>query len=285
MDGATLAGEVNTFGLTGSYHFDVWSLDSGYAVSTPQQPASGSALAQRVSAALTGLPPGERFVVQLIVSSNDSISGSDQDTFATAAAPRVFPPPPSGDATASYGCGSPRLDAVGGRPKPGDTITVTGRDLGVGGTVVLGDRSLKPAGWSVSGFKVEVPEDAAGTLGLTVNCGRRSNTIAVALFEEPDSRFAVVGRSVSGASASLRIRVPGPGKIESFGANSRAAKVTIKRAGTATIRVRLSEAGIRALRRASSRTLKVKARVRFTPAGGKSASKPVTITFKRGSRR
>ena len=33
-DAATLVGEVNTFGLTGSYHFDVWSLDSSYRMST-----------------------------------------------------------------------------------------------------------------------------------------------------------------------------------------------------------------------------------------------------------
>ena len=29
-DAATLGGEVNTYGLTGTYHFDVWSLDSSY---------------------------------------------------------------------------------------------------------------------------------------------------------------------------------------------------------------------------------------------------------------
>ena len=32
---ATLAGDVNTFGMTGSYHFNVWSLDSPYTTSPP----------------------------------------------------------------------------------------------------------------------------------------------------------------------------------------------------------------------------------------------------------
>jgi hypothetical protein len=284
-DTATVAGEVNTFGLTGTYHFDVWSLDSGYAVSTPRRAVAGSASAERVSADLAGLPAGETFVVQLTVASNDSTGVSDQETFATAAVPRVFPAPPGGDPVTSYGCGAPRLNAYGARPKPGDIIAVTGRDLGVGGSAVLGDRSLEPVDWSVSGFKLVVPEDAAGTLGLTVNCGRRSNTVAVAIFDEPDSRFAVVSRSVSRSTASLRVQVPGPGKIESFGVNSRAAKVTIKKAGTATLKVRLSQAGAKRLGRASSRTLKIKARVRFTPSGGNAASKTVTITFKRGSGR
>lgn len=54
-DSMTLGGSVNTFGKTG-YHFDVWSLNSSYTSSTPERPAAGSASAERVSAALTGLP-------------------------------------------------------------------------------------------------------------------------------------------------------------------------------------------------------------------------------------
>ena len=75
--------------------------------------------------------------------------------------------------------------------------------------------------------------------------------------------------------------MPGPGKLESSGAGTRAAKVTIKKAGTATIKVRLTSAGARALEQIKPAARKVKVRVRFTPAGGRSASKTVTITFKR----
>jgi hypothetical protein len=118
-------------------------------------------------------------------------------------------------------------------------------------------------------------------LALTVNCGRRSNTIAVAVFEEPENGFAVTGRSVAGSTATLRVRLPGPGKLESFGTRTGAVKVSVKKPGTAPIKVKLTSAAARALARAGSHTLKVKARVRFTPAGGRSASKTVTITFKR----
>jgi hypothetical protein len=90
-DAATIAGQADTFGRTGSYHFDVWSLDSSYEHSTAERPLSGNASAERVSAALTELPAGETFVVQLIVASNDAIGASDLGTFATAALPRVFP--------------------------------------------------------------------------------------------------------------------------------------------------------------------------------------------------
>ena len=282
-DAATLAGEVSTFGLTGSYHFDVWSLDGAYAVSTPKQPVSGGVGVERVGAVVAGLPVGERFVVQLTVDSNESVGVSDMLTFATAELPNVFPPPPPLEEV--YGCGAPRLNAYDRRVKPGEVIAVTGQDLGVGGSVMLGDRPLKPVGWSAAGFRVVVPDGVVGSLGLTVNCGRVSNTIAVAVFAEPDNGFAVVLRSVAGSTATLRVRVPGPGKIESSATNTQVARVSVKKAATATVRVKLTSAGKRVLARAKSRTLRVRVRVRFTPAGGRVASKTVTVTFKRGGGR
>jgi hypothetical protein len=280
---AVLVGEVDTHGVTGSYHFDVSSLDSSYSTSTAERPVAGGVSAQRVSAAIGGLPAGEKFVVSLTVTSNDASETSDLATFTTPVLPRVFPTGPTDSNTsAAYGCSAPRLDPYNPKPKPGDTITITGHDLGSGGGVVLGDRPVRPSAWSPSGFKVEIPDDASGTLGLTVNCGHRSNTIAIALFQQPDNRFAVVGRSVTGSVASLTVRVPGPGKIESSATNTQAAKVTIKKAATATVKVKLTEAGVRALRRAKSHRLKITARLRYTPAGGQPAVKTVTITYKAG---
>ena len=61
--------------------------------------------------------------------------------------------------------------------------------------------------------------------------------------------------------------------------------MSVKKAATASVKVKLTSAGKRALARAKSRTLKVRVRVRFTPAGGRVASKTVTVTFKRGSGR
>jgi hypothetical protein len=177
------------------------------------------------------------------------------------------------------------LNPYDGRPKPGETITISGHDLGVGGSVMLGERPVKPIGWSASGFKLVVPDDVPGTLGLTVSCGRVSNTIALAVFEEPDNKFSIPARSVAGSTAVLRVRVPGPGKIETSAAGTKAAKVAVKKAAAATIKIKLTSAGKRALGRARSHTLKVRVRVRFTPAGGRSASKTVTVTFKRGGGR
>ncbi len=276
---ATLVGDADTHGLTGSYHFEVDSLDGSYSSTTAELPLASNAATERVSVPMSGLPPGETFVVSLSVTSNDSTTVSDLVTFETAAPPRVFPSPPSGGG--AYGCSTPHLDAYNLRPQSGDTITVTGSDLGVGGSVVLGDEAVKPAVWSATGFKVKIPEGAAGVLALTVDCGRRSNTVAVTVFHEPVNRFSISKVSVVGTTATLSVKVRGPGKIETSGARTRAAKTTITKARTARVKVVLTGAGVRALGRARSHQLRVRVQVRFTPAGGQAATKTITATYKR----
>jgi hypothetical protein len=276
---ATLAGELDTHGRPGSYRFEVSSLDSSYSSSTVERPVAGNAGVERVTVPVEGLPAGETFVVRLRVTSNDSTQFSDQVTFATASMPTVFPPPPTGDGQSSYGCTAPRLDSYDAKPKPGDTITVRGQDLGAGGTAVLGDRSVVPADWTASGFELEIPDDATGTLGLTINCGKRSNTIAIAIYKRPSNRFSIANTTVNGAKATLSIRVAGPGKLTSRAAKAKPGRVTIKKARGARLVVRLNRAGIRALRKSKTGRLKVPVRVRYLPAGGKSATKIITVTF------
>lgn len=277
---ATLVGEVDTHGRPGTYRFDVSSLDSSYRSSTTERAVAGDDGTQRVSVPIDGLPAGETFVVRMRVTSNDSVAVSDQIIFATAPAPRLFPAPPSGGAS-SYGCTAPRLASYDGKPKPGDTIAVSGQDLGAGGTVVLGERSLVPAAWSTGGFKLEVPDDAAGTLALTVNCGQRSNTIAIAVFKRPSSRFSIANKTVRGSKATLAIKVAGPGTLTSSATKAKPSKVVVRKARAAKLVVKLNRAGIRALRKARTGRLEVPIRVRYVPAGGRSATKTVTVTFKR----
>jgi IPT/TIG domain len=230
---------------------------------------------------VAGLPAGEAFRVRLVVASNDATDYSDLITFATAPTPPVVPVSPVSDLGTLFGCAAPHLNAYDAKPKLGETITITGSDLGVGATVVLGDQSLTPADWSTTGFTIQLPDDATGTLPLTVNCGRVSNTVAVAVFHEPANAFLVTKRSVAGLVATLSVRVPGPGKLETSGSRIKATKATVTKAAAITVKVRLTSAAIKALGKAKSRTLKVAVVARFTPAGGQSASKAVALTFKR----
>jgi hypothetical protein len=235
-----------------------------------------------VSVAVAGLPAGTTFTVQLVVTANEVTEYSDLITFATAPNPQVALVTPESDPTTVVGCGAPHIDAYNKHPQPGEMITITGQDLGLSGTVTLGDESFTPTEWSQNGFKVRVPDEAKGTLALTAGCGRVSNTIAVAVFSEPDNRFSVPSRSVSGTVARLVVRVPGPGKLETSGARVAGSKTTVKKAASdVTITVRLNAAGAKALRKAKTHKLKVKVGMRFTPAGGKPAAKSLTVTFQR----
>jgi hypothetical protein len=284
-DAATLNATATTFGAAGSYHFEVTALDGSYSVVTRDGGLAAVAAAQPVSAVLTGLPAGKTFAVQLVATSSEATDYSDLVTFGTAPVPPVPPPLPETDPTTVFGCGAPHIDAYNKHPGPGDVITITGRDLGAGGTVALGDETFTPTDWNQTAFKIAVPDEAKGTLALTVNCGRASNTIAVAVFTEPDNRFSVPTRSTTGTATRLVVRVPGPGQLQTTGARTTTTKTTVKKAGEVTLTVKLNHAATKTLNNAKSHTLKVKVGLRYTPAGGKPATKTLTITYHRKTNR
>ncbi len=279
---ATLGGQVDTYGKTGAYRFFVTALDGSYSTTTDAQPAPSSSSA--VTAALTGLPAGESFRVVLSVTSNGATSTSDQVVFFTAAVQAPPGPPPVGP-NGPYGCGAPVLNAYNQHPKAGETITITGGDLGVGGTVVLGDTQIVASGWSAGGFSIEIPDTATGTQALTINCGHASNTIAVAIYHAPDNRFTITNTTVKGATASLTLKLPGVGKVTTTASHTAAKTTTVTKAGTRTVKVTLTKAGKKALNKAKSRKLKVTVRVKYTPAGGTAAVLTKSLTFKTGSKR
>ena len=237
-----------------------------------------------MSAVLTGLPAGESFRVVLSVTSNGATTASDQIVFSTPAAQVVPGPPPAG-LNGSYGCAAPAINAYNQHPKPGDTITITGSDLGVGGTVALGGSLMTPTNWSGTGFALEVPDNATGTMPLTVNCGHASNTIAIAIYHAPDNRFTITKTTVKGATASLTLKLPGVGKVTTSAAHTVAKSTTVTKAGTRTVKVALTKAGKTALTKAKGRKLKVTVRIGYTPAGGTAATLTKSFTFKTASKR
>ena len=279
---ATLQGAADTHGLTGSYHFEVTATEGSFATSTTEQSLPTATGAQPVSAPVGGLPSGQSLRVRLVVSSNEASEASDPVSFATASPPpQGFPSPPSPGSL--YGCTAPKLNPVNAKVKPGSTITVSGSDLGLSGSVLLGEDALLAANWSASGFTIEVPADASGTLGLTVNCGHASNTVAVAtsVARVPSNAFTLGRASVKGSSATLTVSVPGPGRLKASGPLIKGAASNIAKAGVQSIQVKLSKAGVKALAKAKKRSLAVKARLTFTPTGGASSSQSATVTFKR----
>jgi DNA-binding beta-propeller fold protein YncE len=281
---ATLNATVDTHGAAGTLTMIVTALDSAYGSSTPVTLAAQDG-SRAVSAPVGSLPPGADYVVRAAVTAAGVTSYSDLVPFSTPASPSVTPPAPPAISANPYGCVVPHLDAVNSHPKAGTAVTVTGTDLGVNGSIALGDALVPATTWSATAITFTVPSDTMGTQPLTVNCGAASNTVGLAVFSVPSNTFSITKTSVKGSTASLSIKVPGPGKVETSGPNSTAAKKTITKASTVRIAVHLSKAGKKALAKAQSKKLSVTLRVRFTPAGGTAGARTTTIAFKRGGSR
>jgi hypothetical protein len=131
--------------------------------------------------------------------------------------------------------------------------------------------------WSATGFSIVLPDDAKGTLPLTINCGKASNTIAIAMYQAPSNTFTAKA-TTKGSSATLKIKVPGAGSIS---VRSGRVKTATKHAGKATtysVKVTLTAKAKKSLKR--HKKLAVSLAVRFTPTGGTTASKTVKVTFK-----
>jgi hypothetical protein len=278
---AILGATVDTHGLPGTYHFQVSSLSGDYSSTTNALPTPSGSGPQPVSAQLSGLPPGESFLVVLSVTSNQATT-TEQISFDTAPlqAPPARPTVPGGP----YGCNTPAIDPYNPHPQAGSTITVSGHDLGVGGDVALGGVAITPTNWSPNGFSITVPHDAKGTLALTVNCGHASNTIAVTI-KAPANTFTITKATINGSTATLSLNLPGPGKLATTAKNTLSQSTTVTKAGTNKLTVRLSRAGRKALKKARRHKLKLSVRVTYTPTGGTGTTHGRTLTFKTGSKR
>ncbi|HEY4829955.1 MAG TPA: hypothetical protein VIH85_24545 [Solirubrobacteraceae bacterium] len=280
---ATLSGTTDTHGLPGSYRFEVSSLSGEYSSTTDLLPTPTGDGPQPVSAHLSGLPPGESFLVVLSVTSNQATASSEQASFATA--PLQAPPSRPAIAGGPYGCSAPAIDPYNAHPRPDSTIAISGHDLGVAGNVMLAGTRILPTNWSPSGFSIQIPQGASGTLPLTVNCGHASNTIAVSIFKAPVNAFAIAKASAKGKVATLSLKLPGPGKLATAGKDTVSSSATVAKAGSTKLTVRLSRAGQKALGKAKRHTLKLSVRVTYTPTGGAGASQSRTLTFKARSKR
>jgi hypothetical protein len=274
---ATLVGSTDTHGLSGSYRFEVNSLDNGFAAQSVEQPTPAVNGPQRVTAGFAGLPEGRGFWGRLVATAEGgAISYSSQFAFATPAQPQVVPPPPP---PAGYGCANPKLNAYDPHPKAGESITISGSDLGVGGSVTLADTVTTSTDWTANGLTVDIPDEARGVLGLRVNCGRVSNTIAITI--AADNTLTITKKTVTGSTASIAIATKAPGVIRASGSRIATSTVTLTNAGTKTVKVKLTAAGKRALAKAKSRKLNTTIRLRFAPVGGLPVTKSVSVTFTR----
>jgi hypothetical protein len=282
---AMLNATIDTHGVAGSYSFAVTSPNSPYATTTAAAPLAAASGPQSVSVPLGGLPAGAEYVVRAAATVAGFTAWGEQAVFQTPGLPLNPPPPPPSISASPYGCTAPHLNPVNTHPKAGDTVTITGTDLGVGGTITLGSSQIQSSTWSATSIGFQTPEGVSGTQPLTINCGTVSNTVGLAVFQTPSNAFTIANVAVKGQAAMVTVAVPGPGRLNATSAKTAAASQTLNKASGATLTIRLSKAGKQALARAKGKKLAVALRLSFTPAGGSTASQTRTITFKRGGSR
>jgi hypothetical protein len=87
----------------------------------------------------------------------------------------------------------------------------------------------------------------------------------------------------AGPKGSLRVKVTGKGKLGIFGAGLVAASKKVPKAGTYGVQVKLTAAAGKALRRSGK--VRKRAKVTFTPSGGKASVKTVQLTFKSSAKK
>ncbi len=94
-------------------------------------------------------------------------------------------------------------------------------------------------------------------------------------------RVAVTAKALKGFRFSLRLLVPGKGKVTISGAGVRTVTKSFKRAGSYTVTVTLTAAMRKALNARHKRKLTLTVRVRYKPATGNSSSVTVSVTVRR----
>jgi hypothetical protein len=280
----TLTGSADLRDIPGgTYRFRVAAVGSNFETTSAELAVPDGSGARPVSASVSGLPAGKTFTARLVASAGGASDYSEEITFSTPelVKPGVAPVPEFG--ATPYGCGAPRLDALNGAPRRvGDVVTLAGGDLGTGGTLLLGGDRVASTSWSSTAVRFTVPRGASGTLAVSVDCGRRSNGVALRVASA--SNIIRLGKaSVSGSRATVSVRVPGAGRVSTSGPAVAGSTVKVKKAGTVKAKLRLTAAGQRALKH--NHRLALSVRVRFVPDDGDGRTLTKTITFTRGGAR
>jgi hypothetical protein len=277
----TLTGSADPRDIPGgTYRFWVAAVGSNFEATSAELTVPAGSGARPVSASVSGLPAGGTFTARLVASAGGASDYSEEITFSTPELSKPVTAPVPEFGASPYGCGAPSLDALKGVRRVGEMVTVSGSDLGTGGTLMLGGDRVAATSWSSTGVRFTVPRGASGmVLAVSVNCGRRSN--GVALTVAAASNTIRLGKAtVSGSRATVTVKVPGAGRLTTSGSSVAGSTVKVKKAGSAKAKLRLTKAGQRALQRSHRLTLSV--RVRFVPDGGDGRTESKIITFTRG---
>ncbi|MDW5596487.1 hypothetical protein VSS74_19225 [Conexibacter stalactiti] len=282
---ATVHAQIETHGAVGRYAFTVAEVGGPerHALPLTELPASFGPTA--VSGRVGGLSPGKTYTVELHVRTVSGTVIPAPVRFSTLPLPARPPVSRGGDdGTRAYGCAAPRLTGTSGTARRGGQLTLTGSDLGTYGVVTVDGVQAEIRAYAADRVTVVVPDDAARRARVTLDCGRATQPLTVAVGGAGALRPTLAAANVRGARATLSVRTPGRGVVLVRGGRLlRAGSARSTRTGTVRVGVVLSRAGRRALARARSGRLRVPVTVRFQPprGGGSATTLRATLLFRR----
>jgi len=306
--GADFNGVVNPHGAATTYRFE-YGATTDYGRTTPETDAGSDDGEEDVTQPTGRLIPGTTYHVRLVATTNGQTTTSDDATFTTGELPVAAVSYPTGISTSEATLGG-EVDTNGvdgtytfhveslssqystttaALPSPpGDglqpvTAALSGLPAGETFRAVLSVTSNQATMSDEVIFATaplaqppKRPADSGDCINPKLDpyhCGPVPTPIA------PSNKFTIAKTKINGRTATVTLKLPGAGKIRTTGGRTKAKTTRIKKAGKATIKVRLTNKAAATL--ADTGRVKTAIRVRFTPAGGRPNTKTIRLTFTR----
>ena len=123
------------------------------------------------------------------------------------------------------------------------------------------------------------PECGEGDCQGTAPSAAPGPVVGSMTFSDGPARVSVSGlKTVTGHKASLKVTVPGTGRLEVSGAGLKPSSLNTKKAGSYRVPLRLSQRSRQTLKK--KHRLKLQVTVQFTPTDGEPSSARTQVTFK-----
>jgi hypothetical protein len=304
-NGYELRGAVNPDSLETTYHFELGTSTS-YGTNLPEPDATLAAgsSAVAVSREVTDLLPNTTYHYRIVAANSEGQGVSGDESFTTPPLmPAVVSLPasesaegftlngtvnPNGGATTyhfdfgvteAYGQNIPVSEASAGAGTSSIAVSqlVEGLPPGVpyhyrlvahnaGGTSVGEDEFF------VTPLEPEEESSAAGSSG--------GGSLSPPTLAPPSNAFTTRAGATRGGRATLRVRVPGPGTISASGKLIKAVHAIATGAGTVSLKLKLTGAGKKAIKRVRRKRLRVELSIVFRPLGGSARVAHRTIVFR-----
>jgi hypothetical protein len=297
--GYMLEGAINPNSLDTTYHFE-FGTSTAYGKNLPEPDADvgEGESAVPVSQEVTGLAPNTTYHYRVVAHNSDGTTSSLDQEFTTPPNPPDVVATPFTETAAGFNLNG-TINPNGGNTTYhfqfgfttayGSNIPASDADAGSGTSAVAVSQLVAGLPPNVAYHYRLVAHNAGGT--STSGDQEFTTPPAAPIMHEPPvqllppppaptNQFTVRSAIARGAGATLQISVPGPGTVSVSGRQLKTVTAGSSGAGLVTLKLRLTSAGLKALKKAKGHKLTVKVKITFQPTGGSPGNTSRTVTFK-----